>query len=75
MAKVNLEEDWNLQNEAIEMYYLDVIESREVAKEVADRFQVFHQSPQLLVIRDGECTYEASQLEITFEELEECYLD
>ncbi|MEO1435334.1 MAG: bacillithiol system redox-active protein YtxJ [Bacteroidota bacterium] len=75
MAKSNLEEDWRLEEGAINMYFLDVIEHRAIAREVADRYQVAHQSPQILVIRDGECTYEAAQLDITFEELEECYLD
>ena len=35
-----------------DLYYLDLLSYREVSNEVSNRFQVFHQSPQLLVIRN-----------------------
>ncbi len=38
---------------ALDLYYLDLHAHREVSNEVAVRFQVMHQSPQLLVIKNG----------------------
>lgn len=35
-----------------DLYYLDLLSYREVSNEVSNRFQVFHQSPQLLIIRN-----------------------
>lgn len=50
-------------------YYLDLLRYREVSNRLAEDFQVQHQSPQVLLIRNGECTYEESHAGITIEEL------
>jgi bacillithiol system protein YtxJ len=75
MVKWQLEAEWDLASDEMGAYLLDVIQHRSLAREIADRFQVFHQSPQLLLIREGECTYDADQLDITLEELKECMYD
>ena len=36
-----------------DLYYLDVLNYRNVSNEAGYRFQVMHQSPQLLVVRNG----------------------
>lgn len=36
-----------------DLYYLDLLNFRDVSNEVGYKFQVMHQSPQLLVIRNG----------------------
>ena len=38
--------------------------SRELAQVVADVLHVQHQSPQLLLVQDGVCTYDASHMSI-----------
>ncbi|MCK5442161.1 MAG: bacillithiol system redox-active protein YtxJ [Maribacter sp.] len=40
--------------EEIDLYYLDLHSHREVSNETGYTFQVIHQSPQLLVIKNGE---------------------
>lgn len=40
------------ENEA-DIYYLDILNYRELSNEVGYKFQVIHQSPQLLVIKNG----------------------
>ena len=45
--------DYELEEEAADIYYLDLHAYRRVSNEIAARFQVFHQSPQLLVIKGG----------------------
>ncbi|MGB1230870.1 MAG: bacillithiol system redox-active protein YtxJ [Winogradskyella sp.] len=37
----------------VDLYYLDVLNYRDVSNEVGYKFQVMHQSPQLLVVRNG----------------------
>ena len=37
----------------VDLYYLDLLNYREVSNEVGYKFQVLHQSPQLLVIKNG----------------------
>ncbi|MEL6637202.1 MAG: bacillithiol system redox-active protein YtxJ [Bacteroidota bacterium] len=73
MAKFRLEEGWNFKADEVNTYYLDLIQFRHLSNEVAERFSVHHESPQLILLRNGECTYEASHLDITVAELRECF--
>ncbi|MGV3599457.1 MAG: bacillithiol system redox-active protein YtxJ [Bacteroidota bacterium] len=54
-----------------EYYYLDLLSYRDISTAIAQRFQVNHESPQLLLIVDGECVYEESHMGINFAELAE----
>lgn len=73
LAKHRLENEWDFDEKTLQPYYLDLIRFREVSNYIAERFSVFHESPQVLLIRDGDCTYDASHLDITVEELKQCY--
>lgn len=73
VAQYRLEGDWDLPAEAAELYFLDLIAHRDVSNFIAEKFQVYHESPQILVIRDGECTYDASHLDITVDELRDFF--
>jgi bacillithiol system protein YtxJ len=48
----------------VDAYFLDLIEYRDVSNEIANRFQVVHQSPQLLLIKNGQSVYDASHSDI-----------
>lgn len=50
---------YDLDNNA-DLYYLDLLSYRDVSNEVGYKFQVMHQSPQLLVIRNGVVVAHAS---------------
>lgn len=71
MAKFRLEGDWNFSNEEMEAYYLDLLANRSISSFIADKFSVHHESPQVLLIKDGACKYDASHLDITVSELKE----
>ncbi|WP_026896924.1 bacillithiol system redox-active protein YtxJ [Daejeonella oryzae] len=71
MAKRKFELDWEAIPENINLYFLDLIKHREISNAIADIFQVQHQSPQLLLIKNGECIYETSHGEISAEETAE----
>ncbi|MBT8252451.1 MAG: bacillithiol system redox-active protein YtxJ [Bacteroidia bacterium] len=45
---------FDLDEERVDLYYLDLLACRQLSDEVGYRFQVMHQSPQLLVIKKGE---------------------
>ncbi len=55
--------------QAIDFYYLDLINYRPVSNKVADAFQIDHESPQVLLIRDGKCVYDESHLGITMDDI------
>lgn len=73
IAKMRLESGWDFTAEQLEVYYLDLLSNREVSKFIADHFAVHHESPQVLLIRDGMCTYDNSHLDINVAEIHECY--
>jgi bacillithiol system protein YtxJ len=52
-------------------YFLDLIEYRDVSNEIANRFQVVHQSPQLLLIKNGQSVYDVSHSDIDAKDLAE----
>ena len=54
---------------AIDFYYLDLIRYRPVSNKIAETFRVHHESPQILVIRNGECVYDESHLGITMDDI------
>lgn len=71
MAKYRLESDWDFLENELEPYYLDLIAHRNVSNELAERFSVHHESPQILLIKNGECILDASHLDISIEEIRE----
>lgn len=71
IAKYRLEDDWDFEPGEMEAYYLDVLLFRPVSLQIAETFQVHHESPQVLLIVGGECIYDAAQLDITLAELKE----
>lgn len=75
MAKSRLEKNWDFSDTEIQAYYLDLLNYRPISKEIAVHFDVHHESPQILLIKDGECTYDASHLDITVDELRSCFSD
>jgi len=71
MAKKRFELDWDALPENMNLYFLDLIRFREISNTIAEVFNVHHESPQLLLIKGGECIYEASHGEISAEETAE----
>jgi bacillithiol system protein YtxJ len=52
-------------------YFLDLLQHRDLSQRIAEIFSVHHESPQLLLIRKGECIFEASHLEISVDAVNE----
>tara|TARA_R110000868_G_scaffold182232_2_gene423292 strand:+ start:2119 stop:2508 length:390 start_codon:yes stop_codon:yes gene_type:complete len=44
---------YDVNENNLDLYYLDLLNYRDVSNEVGYKFQVSHQSPQLLVIKNG----------------------
>lgn len=56
--------NYNVPKENADLYYLDLLNYRSVSDEVGYKFQVMHQSPQVLVIKNGKAVYDASHYAI-----------
>lgn len=59
MIKNRLERTWKGDALAL-VYYLDLLKYKSVSDTIAKRFDVIHESPQLLVIKNGECVSHTS---------------
>lgn len=51
-------------NENVLSYYLDLLNHRDISNEIASKFSVVHQSPQLLIISKEKCINNASHSDI-----------
>ena len=69
-ALSRMELNWD-DSVGIKPYYLDLIAFRPLSNEVAETFDVTHQSPQTLLIQNGECVYDASHFDISFDSLKQ----
>lgn len=69
MARKRFELDGDSLPDDVPLYFLDLIAYREISNAIAEKFQVHHESPQILLIRNGQCIYEASHGEISAEDL------
>ncbi|MEW7290491.1 bacillithiol system redox-active protein YtxJ [Aquimarina sp. 2304DJ70-9] len=61
----NFEGSFDLTENEVDLYYLDLLNYRDISSEVAARFQVFHESPQFIVIRNGETVHHSSHSAVT----------
>jgi len=73
MAKARLDRDWDFSPAELEPHYLDLLRYRNLSQAIEERFDVYHESPQVLLIRNGVCIYDASHLDISVRELKACY--
>ncbi len=56
----SFEKEFNYPKEQIEPFYLDLIARRDISNEIARKFEIEHQSPQLLVIKNGKAIFSTS---------------
>lgn len=67
-ALKQFENEFDLENQ-VSAYFLDLLAHRDISNEIASRFGVYHQSPQLLLIKEGESVYDVSHSDIDAGEL------
>ena len=66
-----MERNWKQEKVGdLKPYYLDLLKNRPLSAQIASTFDVEHQSPQVLLIKDGVCNYSATHFDISFAELE-----
>lgn len=68
MVLKQFENEFDL-NDTVDAYFLDLLEHRDISNEIASRFGVYHQSPQLLLIKEGKSVYDVSHSDIDAEKL------
>lgn len=69
-AKSRLERNWNeTEMVGIYTYYLDLLANRTTSNAVATHYDIEHESPQVLVIKKGDCVYNQSHMSINYDEV------
>jgi bacillithiol system protein YtxJ len=61
----------NALPEDIDFYYLDLISHRDISNKIAEQYGVHHESPQVLLIKNGKCIYNESHSGIYMDEIME----
>ena len=69
VAKARLDREENLNG--VDFIYLDLIKHRDISNALAEKFNVHHESPQVLLIYKGECVYDESHIGISMAEIKE----
>lgn len=65
-----LERNWQTNNTTqLKVYYLDLLQHRDVSDAIASRYAIEHQSPQALIIRNGKCVFSQTHSGIRLEDL------
>lgn len=71
MAWDRLKRDWDEQVPEVPVYFLDLIQYRATSNAVASHYGVDHESPQLILVRNGAVAYQTSHNGINVKDIKE----
>ncbi|WP_373056771.1 bacillithiol system redox-active protein YtxJ [Zunongwangia sp. H14] len=69
MVLKQFENDYKEEYRNVKLYFLDLLNHRDVSNEITSRFKVQHESPQLLILSNGEVVHHSSHQDIQAESL------
>ena len=70
VALSRLERSWKEDEMAgVRFYFLSVVANRDLCRHIQEVMNVRHESPQILLVRQGQCTYNTSHWAISYEKL------
>lgn len=69
MVLRQFENEFDAESGKVKLYFLDIISNREISNRIASKFNVPHESPQIILIKDGKSVYDASHSAIQAESL------
>lgn len=66
-----LERNWSKaqDTEAVSMYYLDLLAHRDISNAIAEKYGIPHESPQFILLKNGEAVYHESHYGIDLGEI------
>lgn len=70
MALNRLESKWKFPQEDVPVYFLDLLKFPLISSKIVELFNIQHESPQILLIKNGQSIYNASHSAILFSEIE-----
>ncbi|MCP4457264.1 MAG: bacillithiol system redox-active protein YtxJ [Cytophagales bacterium] len=70
-AKYRLEDGYDLDSNKAVLYYLDLLAYRDISNEIAHRFGIIHQSPQIIIIENGQAIFNTSHHSVSLDTLKQ----
>lgn len=70
MALNRFERNWSFENKEVQPYFLDLIANRDISNAIAEQFDVRHESPQMLIIKNGQCVFNSSHQMIRVDDIQ-----
>jgi bacillithiol system protein YtxJ len=65
-----LERNWNTDEmQEVELYFLDLLSYRDISNQIAHQFDIEHESPQVMLIRNKAVVYNSAHFEIDYSSL------
>jgi len=65
MAKRSFEMEMDAIPSQVSLYFLDLIRFREISNAIAEKFQVHHESPQIILVDAGKVIFHTSHGQIS----------
>jgi bacillithiol system protein YtxJ len=70
MSLDRLIRNWKTADEdKVVPYFLDLIANRPLSDQIEEEFNIPHESPQVIIIRDGKSVYDSSHYGISYPEI------
>lgn len=66
-----LEKSWETELNSVPTFIIDVVRNRKLSQMIADRIDIPHQSPQILILKNSDCIYSESHMGIRYDEIKD----
>ncbi len=70
MAKRRFEKEWKAKEKETPVYYLDLIRFRNISNQISQQWDVWHESPQVIVLKNKKVIHYASHGAISAEKIQ-----
>ena len=68
-AQHQLIDNWDLNEDMITTYHLDLLSFRNVSNYIAEKLDVLHQSPQAILVKNGKAVYSVTHHAISVKKI------
>lgn len=65
MVLRQFEKEYDLEEGNAKLYFLDLLKHRDISNRIASKFNVPHESPQMIIVKNGKVVYDASHSEVS----------
>ena len=60
---------WDISSDEAKLYFLDLINHRDLSDKIAAHYNIQHESPQILIISNEKCIYDVSHFGIDYQDI------